>query len=195
MSTLQILKTILRRFAIVLFHSKELYRMEEEILDIVNEQDQVIGVMTRSQAYAENKLSSTRAVWLLIKNQQGAFWIPQRSASKASCPSALDGSAVGHVTSGETYEQAMIREAQEELNLSVADLPYRYVGKLTPTTGSVAFITVFELQVSDDFILDYNTEDFSGFFWLTPQEIIKKYEAGCNVRKTLVSIMTSLYGA
>lgn len=167
--------------------------MQEEILDIVNESDQVIGVMTRSQAYAQARLSSTRAVWLLIKNQQGAFWIPQRSATKASCPSALDGSAVGHVSSGESYEQAMVREAREELNIDLAGLPYRCVGKLTPTTGSVAFISVFELQVSDDVVIDYNPDDFSAFCWLTPQQIIKKYEDGGNVRKTLVSIMRSFY--
>ncbi|WP_162801679.1 NUDIX hydrolase [Candidatus Chromulinivorax destructor] len=187
------MKIIRARSVVVLSHSKELDQMEEEILDIVNDQDEVVGVMTRSQAYAEHRLSSTRAVWLMIKNQQGAFWIPQRSASKVSCPSALDGSAVGHVSSGETYEQAMVREAQEELNLNLMNLSYRCLGKLTPTTGSVAFIAVFELQVSDDFVIDYNAEDFSGFFWLTPQEIIKKYEEGCSIRKTLVAIMKTFY--
>lgn len=169
--------------------------MNEELLDIVNDQDEVIGVMKRSQAYAENKLSSIRAVWFLIKNQEGKLWIPKRSAAKESGPNSLDGSTVGHVSSGETYEQAMLREVREELNLDVANLPYRSVGKLTPTTGSVSFIEIFELQVPDDFVIDYNRDDFSEFFWLTPQEIVQKFQDGEKMRKTLVSIMKTFYGA
>jgi len=167
--------------------------MQEEILDIVNDQDEVIGVMTRSQAYAEHKLSSLRAVWFFIKDQQGRLWIPKRSAAKVSSPSFLDGSTVGHVSSGETYEQAMVREVQEELNLDVSKLPYRRIGKMTPITGSISFIEVFELQVPDDFIINYNREDFSEFFWLTPEEIVQKFQTGEKIRATLISIMKTFY--
>ena len=167
--------------------------MQDELLDIVNEQDQVIGTMTRSQAYAEHKLSSLRAVWLLIKNQEGKFWIPQRTADKKSSPSALDGSTVGHVSSGETYEQSMIREVAEELNFDISGMNYRSIGKLTPQTGSVSFIEIFELQVPNDFIIDYNKDDFSGFYWLSSQEILQKFQDGQKMRKTLVAIMKSFY--
>ena len=169
--------------------------MEEELLDIVDDQDQVIGVMTRSQAYSENKLSSLRAVWLLIKNQDGKFWIPRRCATKDRSPNTLDGSTVGHVSSGETYEQAMIRELQEELNLDVSQMAYRSIGKLNSKTGAISFIEIFELQVPHDFVIDFNKDDFSEFFWLSPQEIIEKYQAGEKMRSTLVSIMFRFYGA
>ncbi|MBV8661113.1 MAG: NUDIX hydrolase [Candidatus Dependentiae bacterium] len=168
--------------------------MEEELLDIVNDQDQVIGVMTRTQAYNENKLSSLRAVWLLIKNDEGKFWIPRRCATKKRSPNSLDGSTVGHVSSGETYEQAMIREVQEELNLDVSKMPYRSIGKLNSKTGAVSFIEVFELQVPRDFVIDFNRDDFSEYYWLSAQEIIEKYQAGEKMRTTLASIMLRFYG-
>jgi isopentenyl-diphosphate delta-isomerase len=167
--------------------------VEDELLDIVNEQDQVVGTMWRSQAYAQNKLASLRAVWLLIKNQDGQFWIPKRSATKASSPNSLDGSTVGHVSSGETYEQAMIREVAEELNFDISQMPYKVVGKLTPQTGSISFIQIFELQVPNRFIIDYNKNDFSEFFWLTSQEIIQKFEDGQKMRKTLAAIIRTFY--
>lgn len=167
--------------------------MEDELLDIVDEFDQVICVMTRSQAYAENKLSSLRAVWLLIKNQDGKFWIPRRSVTKSSSPNSLDGSTVGHVSSGETYEQAMIREVAEELNFDISRMEYRSIGKLTPQTGSVSFIEIFELQVSNDFVIDYNKNDFSEYSWLLPEEIIQKFDEGEKIRKTLIAIIRTFY--
>lgn len=167
--------------------------MEEELLDIVNEHDQVIGVIPRSQAYAENKLASLRAAWLLIKDQDGRFWIPRRQSTKEILPNYLDGSAVGHVSSGETYEQAMIREVAEELNINITMMPYRLVGKLTPQQGSICFIEIFELQVPKGFIIDYNKNDFSEFFWLSPQEITDKVCAGEKAKDSLLKIMDKFY--
>ncbi len=169
--------------------------MEDELLDLVDDQDQVIGTILRSQAYEQQKLASLRAVWLLIKNEHGQFWIPERSAKKVNSPSSWDGSTVGHVSSGETYEQSMIREVQEELNFDISGMPYKSIGKLTPHTGSVSFIEVFELQVSDDFVIDYNPDDFSYFYWLSAQEIVDAYYQGQKMRKTLVSIMKTFYDA
>lgn len=168
--------------------------MEEELLDIVNEHDQIVGVMTRSQAYEQQKLASLRATWLLIKNQSGKFWIPRRQLTKLILPGYLDGSAVGHVSSGESYEQAMIREVAEELNFDISLLPYTYIGKITPQEGAICFMEIFELEVCNDFIIDYNTEDFSEFFWLSSQEIIEKIRAGEKAKDSLVKIMYKFYG-
>jgi isopentenyldiphosphate isomerase len=165
----------------------------DELLDIVDEHDQVIDVLPRSVAYAENKLSSLRSVWLLIKNNKEEFWIPRRHASKKVLPLYLDGSAVGHVTSGETYEQALIRETQEELNFNLTDVPYRFIGKLTPQAGAICFIQVYELAVEDDFVIDYNTQDFSEYAWLSAQDIIDKVHTGDKIEDTLLLIMQTFY--
>lgn len=167
--------------------------MKDELLDLVNELDQVVGTIWRSQAYEQNKLASLRAVWLLIRNQDDKFWIPKRSALKTSSPNALDGSTVGHVGSAETYEQAMIREVAEELNFDISNMDYRSIGKLTPQTGSISFIKIFELQVPNDFFIDYNKDDFSEFSWLSSQEILRKFEAGEKMRNTLAMIMQKFY--
>lgn len=167
--------------------------MEDELLDLVNEQDQVIGTIWRSVAQAEKKIASLRAIWFLLKNELGQLAIPRRAAHKKINPLYLDGSAVGQVRSGETYEQAMIREVLEELNVDVMDLPYRLVGNLTPTTGAQSFIAIFELQVQKDFQLNYNQDDFSELLWLYPNEILEKYNQGEKMRPTLLSIISTFY--
>lgn len=167
--------------------------MEDELLDLVNEHDKVYGTIFRSQAYEHNQLSSLRAIWFFIRNEDGKFWIPRRHASKKNSPCELDGSAVGHVSSGETYEQSMIREVQEELNIDITGMPFSYVGTLTPAMGSICFIKIFQLQVPNTFVIDYNKNDFSEFYWLTAQNIIEKYEHGEKMRKTLKVIMNTFY--
>lgn len=167
--------------------------MLDELLDLVDENNQVIGTILRSVARAENRLGSTRAVWFLLKNRSNKFWIPQRNSNKSACPGYLDGSAVGAVGAGETYEQAMIREVEEELNFDATDMPYRKIGSLTPTTGSLAFIEIFELEVADEYEINYNQDDFSEFYWLSADEIIEKFEQGVLMRSTLASIMQTFY--
>lgn len=167
--------------------------MEDELLDLVNQADEVIGTIWRSQAQAEKKIGSVRAVWFLLQNEAGQLGIPRRVAHKKSDPLFLDGSAVGQVRSGETYEQAMIREVHEELHLRVTDLPYSLVGRLTPTTGAQSFIQIFQATVPHDFQPDYNRDDFSEILWVYPHELLEKHEQGEKIRPTLLSIVAKFY--
>lgn len=105
----------------------------------------------------------------------------------------IDGSAVGHVSSGETYEQSMIREVAEELNIDISQMRYTFIGKLTPQQGAMCFIEIFELKVPNNFVINYNKEDFSEFFWLSPQEIMQKYHDGEKMKNSLAVIMKAFY--
>ncbi|WAR59771.1 hypothetical protein PtB15_11B412 [Puccinia triticina] len=52
------------------------------------------------------------------KNGQYFFWIPRRSATKATWPSKLDDTVAGGITSGETELETIIRESFEEASLN-----------------------------------------------------------------------------
>ncbi|HLC62782.1 MAG TPA: NUDIX domain-containing protein [Candidatus Nanoarchaeia archaeon] len=96
--------------------------MEDEYLDLVDENDKIIGRKERSEVYKLN-LSNFRVVNAFIRNKKGLIWVPRRSASKRIFPLCLDMSMGGHVSSGETYLQAFKRELKEELNINASKVP------------------------------------------------------------------------
>ena len=55
---------------------------QEEILDIVDQNDEVITSMPRSEVYAQKLFSQMRSVWLLMKNSKGELWIPRRALDR-----------------------------------------------------------------------------------------------------------------
>ncbi len=163
----------------------------EEILDLVNEQDEVIGSDTRKEIYAQG-LRNFRVVHAFIRNDEGKFWIPRRVSTKKLYPNGLDYSIAGHVESGETYKEALMKEAREEVNLDLTKVPYKEIARFNPFTHNVhCFQRVYEVSAND--VPTYNPEDFSGFEWLTPEEIIKKYEAGDTGKDDLPEVLRLCY--
>ena len=67
---------------------------QDEYLDLVDENDVVIGRKLRSEVHAE-KLKNYRAVNLFIVNSKGELWIPRRTAHKQLYPLGLDFSCAG----------------------------------------------------------------------------------------------------
>ncbi len=91
--------------------------MAEEIFDIVNDQDEVVGLAPRADVH--RKGLKHRAVHVFVFDEMGRLFIQKRSASKDTFPGRFDSSASGHVDSGEDYDACAVRELQEELGLSV----------------------------------------------------------------------------
>lgn len=83
-----------------------------EILDIVNEHDEVIGHAPRGEVYANKH--PHRIVHVLVFNDKGEMALQLRSKHVSYRPLHWVTTAGGHVQSGETYEQAGIRETKEE---------------------------------------------------------------------------------
>lgn len=86
-----------------------------EIFDLVDQDDNVIGTATRDECHKNNLRH--RAVHILVFNPKGELFIQKRSKTKDVFPGLLEGSASGHVSSGETYEEAAVRELEEELGI------------------------------------------------------------------------------
>lgn len=148
----------------------------DEFLDIVNENDEVIRSEPRSKVYKERN-AYFRVVNAFIRNDQGQLWIPTRSATKELFPNALDFSMGGHVQSGESYDDAFMRETEEELGFRPDKIAYRLLGKLSPLRhGVAAFMQVYEISSNDD--PHYNLNDYTGGSWLSPQDVLNKISQG-----------------
>ncbi|MFD7612121.1 NUDIX hydrolase [Streptomyces sp. NPDC059828] len=88
----------------------------EEILDIVDEHDKVIGRAARGEAYARGLRH--RCVFVQARDAQGRIFVHRRTATKLVFPSLYDMFVGGVVGAGESYDDAALREAQEELGVS-----------------------------------------------------------------------------
>ena len=87
--------------------------MTEEIFDIVNEYDEVIGRLPRRMVHRDGH--KHRAVHVLVFNSRGRIFLQKRSLTKDTFPGAWDSSASGHLDSGEDYDACAVRELREEL--------------------------------------------------------------------------------
>jgi isopentenyldiphosphate isomerase len=164
--------------------------MTIEILDLVDESDNVIGQISRDAAWANQV--RVRVVNAFVINMQGQLWIPRRTAQKKMFPNCLDMSVGGHVQSGESYLQAFQRETQEELNLDLDQVSWRKVAYFSPLETTLsAFMEVFEIQL--EHTPAFNPDDFSEFFWLTPQEAIQKIHAGDPAKGDFLELIERLY--
>ena len=104
----------------------------EEIFDLVDECDRVIGSAPRSRVHRE-KLRH-RAVHILAFDVRGRLWLQRRSAAKDECPRLYDSSAAGHLGRGESYNVCAIREVREEMGIEVVPT-YRFKLSAAPETG------------------------------------------------------------
>ncbi len=86
-----------------------------ELVDIVDEQDNIIGKTTRQEAHKKGLLH--RTVHILILNSDGNIFIHKRSPKLTINPGLWTSSAAGHVASGQTYLEAAKRELGEELGV------------------------------------------------------------------------------
>jgi isopentenyl-diphosphate delta-isomerase len=130
----------------------------DELFDVVDLDDQVIGQAPRREVHARNLVH--RAVHVMVHDSDGRLFLQRRSLIKDTFPGCWDSSCSGHVDAGENYAVAARRELSEELGIHQPGLPLRPLLKLSacPQTGY-------------EFIQIYLLGPFIGTFELHPEEI------------------------
>jgi len=97
--------------------------MSEEIFDVVNDHDEVIGQAPRREVHARGLWH--RAVHVLVYNARGQIFLQKRSLKKDTAAGLWDSSSSGHVDSGEDYDPCAVREVREEIGLHLEHHPER----------------------------------------------------------------------
>lgn len=144
-----------------------------EIFDIVDEDDIVIGKATRGECHV-NPLLYHRSVQILIFNSEQQIFLQKRSRYKDTYPGAYCASASGHVVSGDSYEATAYRELQEELGITI-DL--HFIGKsLIKTPQETEWSSVYVGEYDGDFKL--HPEEIDGGVSLNLQDIETKISNG-----------------
>jgi len=138
--------------------------MSEEVFDVVNERDEVVGRKPRGEIH-RLKLNH-RAVHVLVFNSKGELFLQKRSMKKDCFPGAWDSSASGHLESGESYDACALRELKEEIGLQLARPPERlFQVAACPETGH-EFVWIYRCSAEGPFTL--HPEEIEGGGWFAP---------------------------
>ncbi len=88
----------------------------DEVIDIVDEADRVVGTSPRGAAYARGLRH--RCAFILVRDAEDRIFVHRRTDRKLVFPSRYDMFVGGVVGTGETYDETALREAEEELGVS-----------------------------------------------------------------------------
>lgn len=131
--------------------------MHEEMLDILDDAGNCIGVAGRDQLI-QNGFRNYKLVSAFVRSPEGFFYTFRRSYDK-KCFGGCFASVGGCVQAGESYEEALFREIEEEIMLKKEEYTWRFLGNTTPLQDNTyGHVAVYELITSNK--ISYNTDDF-----------------------------------
>ncbi|MDT3397510.1 NUDIX domain-containing protein [Streptomyces sp. B1866] len=116
----------------------------DELLDVVDERDRVVGQARRADAMARRLRH--RCVFVLARDAAGRVFVHRRTARKIVFPSLYDMFVGGVVGAGESYDAAALREAEEELGVSGLPAPEPLFTFLYDTPEHSWFCAVYEVR-------------------------------------------------
>ncbi len=138
--------------------------MPEEIFDVVNERDEIIGSQTRSEVHRLGL--KHRAVHVLVFNARGQVFLQKRSMKKDRQPGLWDSSASGHVDSGEDYDSCAVRELREEIGLHLNAPPRRLFKLAASAETDQEHLWVYRCEAEGPFSLNPEEIELGGWFAL-----------------------------
>jgi isopentenyldiphosphate isomerase len=141
--------------------------MSEEIFDVVNEHDEVIGRAPRHEVHARGLLH--RAVHVLVFNARGQVFLQKRSRRKDRQPGVWDSSASGHLDAGEDYDACAVRELREEIGLVLQRPPVRLFKLAACAETDAEFVWVYRCESEGPFVL--NPEEIDAGGWFAPLRV------------------------
>lgn len=143
--------------------------MAEEIFDVVNDHDEVVGQKPRSEVHRLGLMH--RATHVLVYNQRGQVFLQKRSMKKDRQPGLWDSSASGHVDSGEEYDACAIRELSEEIGLQVAEVPRRLFKFAASPETDQEHVWVYRCEAEGPFQLQ--PDEIERGDWFEPDEVTR----------------------
>ena len=132
--------------------------MKEEQLEVVNENDEVIGLESRKAIHQKGLLHREIHIWFMTPAREIIF--QHRAKDKDTYPDKLDATVGGHVESGMSYEATALKEADEETGVTIDPSKLKLVKKmrkesfdeatgLTNNTIRSQYVYLFDGNIND----------------------------------------------
>lgn len=122
------------------FSAFDFMETQDELLEIVDDQDEPVLVVSAIEARRQKLLR--RVVLVLLHDATGRLYLQRRSKQKIAFPGLWDVSASGHVRAGESRDDAARRELYEELGVKASGMAVLTAYTTTPEHGNTK-VTVF----------------------------------------------------
>ena len=164
--------------------------MPEEIFDVVNERDEVIGKKLRREVHRDG--DKHRAVHVLIFNSRSEVFLQKRSMTKDTFPGAWDSSSSGHLDCGEDYDACAIREVREELGLQLENCPARLFKIEACAETGQEFVWVYRCEHEGPFVL--HPEEIESGGWFAPEQVTKWISEFMSLPRTVANGVKLLTG-
>lgn len=139
----------------------------DELVDVVDENDQVVGVVSRAEMRA-GRLRH-RTAFVLVVSSDGWVLVHRRSDAKDVWPGRWDLAAGGVLASGESYEDGAVRELAEELGIT--GVPLLALGHGRFESDEVAEVAAI-YQVTWDGPVEFSDGEVAEARWVTPEELV-----------------------
>ncbi len=147
--------------------------MSEEIFEVVDDNNNVVGLEKRSIVHKTGL--PHRGVYVLLFNSRKELLLQKRASSKKIAPSTWDVSSAEHLKPGESFEEAAKRGLEEEVKIFNSApnhvLDFRYTHEYNVGLKDDEFNSVFELVYDGAFAPDKEEVSEAKFFSL---EQVKK---------------------
>lgn len=149
--------------------------MKEELVVLVNEKDEKIGLMPKLEAHEKGALH--RAFSVFIFNDKGEMLLQQRALHKYHTPGLWANTCCSHQRDGETSIEAGVRRLQEEMGFTT-ELTYHksFVYKASFDNGLTEHENdhIMTGHYNEDPII--NPEEVADFKWASISDILMDIE-------------------
>ena len=143
---------------------------KDELLDLVNEKDEVVGTVRRSEAHKDSS-KIHREVAILLFTKDGRVLLEERSFKKDHEPGAWRIPA-GHILSGEDPENMAKKEVFEELGIKIN--PVFYGKKFSISEGRESrFFWIYYAILNENIKINVNKDESETIEWIKVGELDK----------------------
>ncbi len=153
-----------------------------ELFDVVNSKDQVIDCKTRAEVHRNNLLH--RSVHAIVFNDKGEIFLQHRAPHRDNNPDLWDSSVAGHLQTGESYDEAMVREIEEEIGVILESVPDRLFKLQASAITDYEFCWIYRLVHNGPFEIDvheavegrwFRPADLDRWIETNPQELTSAF--------------------
>ena len=134
----------------------------EELLNVVDDNDVIIDTLTRGEIHSKN--FKHRSIHLLVFDSAGRVYLQKRSLKKDNNPGLWDSSVSGHVDAGESYNDCVIREAEEEIGLVLTDVPEKLFKLDACSATGNEFTWIYRCVSEGPFVINIDEIDYCEWF-------------------------------